>query len=429
MSSRANILVVDDDLGPRESMRMILKNTHNVFMADNGESALRVIEEKPIDLVTLDLKMPGMPGMDVLKEIKRINKNVEVIIVTGYGTLNTATEAMKHGVNSYITKPYNIEEITSLIDKAIEHRKFNLKLRNFFQEALFSDEDGVTEEMDNLPPLNEGSLTGTDISEELLDVTELKFKKMKERKDDFSKEIKELEERLIRSETLSMVRQLASVEAHELNNKLSTISGYAEFLHGKISRSHPELSDLLNNLQTISNQIDKSTKFTKNILDLSREESSESEPTDVQKMIEQVLTYVEHKAHKQEIKITRELGSHLPLISVDPGKLEQVFLNLTLNAFHAMPDGGTLSIKASRVAREMGDLLRLEFKDSGYGIAGKNIKKIFEPFFSTKGEGVGTGLGLFISRRIVESFQGSIEVVSKEKEGTTFIIEFPALMK
>ncbi|MCK5185852.1 MAG: response regulator, partial [Deltaproteobacteria bacterium] len=122
MSSRANILVVDDDLGPRESMRMILKNTHNVFMADNGESALRVIEEKPIDLVTLDLKMPGMPGMDVLKEIKRINKNVEVIIVTGYGTLNTATEAMKHGVNSYITKPYNIEEITSLIDKAIEHR-------------------------------------------------------------------------------------------------------------------------------------------------------------------------------------------------------------------------------------------------------------------------------------------------------------------
>jgi signal transduction histidine kinase len=146
-------------------------------------------------------------------------------------------------------------------------------------------------------------------------------------------------------------------------------------------------------------------------------------------MIEQVLTYVEHKAHKQEIKITRELGSHLPLISVDPGKLEQVFLNLTLNAFHAMPDGGTLSIKASRVAREMGDLLRLEFKDSGQGIAAKNIKKIFEPFFSTKGEGVGTGLGLFISRRIVESFQGSIEVVSKEKEGTTFIIEFPALMK
>jgi signal transduction histidine kinase len=77
----------------------------------------------------------------------------------------------------------------------------------------------------------------------------------------------------------------------------------------------------------------------------------------------------------------------------------------------------------------MGDLLRLEFKDSGHGIAAKNIKKIFEPFFSTKGEGVGTGLGLFISRRIVESFQGSIEVVSKEKEGTTFIIEFPALMK
>ena len=428
MSSRANILVVDDDLGPRESMRMILKNTHTVYTADNGESALRVIEEKPIDLVTLDLKMPGMQGMDVLKEIKRINNNVEVIIVTGYGTLNTATEAMKHGVNSYITKPYNIDEITSLIDKAIEHRKFNLKLRNFFQEALFSEED-EEEELDNFPLHNEGSLTGTDISEELLDVTELKFKKMKEIKNDFSNEIKEMEERLIRSEKLSMVGQLAAGYAHELNNKLSTISGYAEFLHGKINRSHPELSELLNNLQTISNQIDKATKFTRNILDLSREESSESEPTDVQKLMEQVLPYVEHKAQKQEIKITREFGSHLPLISVDPGKLEQVFLNLILNAFHAMPEGGSLSIKASRIAREMGDLLRLEFQDSGQGIAAKNIKKIFEPFFSTKCEGVGTGFGLFISRRIVESFQGSIEVVSKDNEGTTFIIEFPAIMK
>lgn len=429
MSSRANILVVDDDLGPRESMRMILKNTHNVYTADNGESALRLMEEKPIDLVTLDLKMPGMQGMDVLKEIKRINNDVEVIIVTGYGTLHTATEAMKHGVNSYITKPYNIDEITSLVEKAIEHRKFNLKLRNFFQEALFSDEDVEREEMDHVLPLSEGSLRGTDISEELLDVTELKFRKMKEIKNDFSKEIKELEERLIRSEKLSMVGQLAAGYAHELNNKLSTISGYAEFLHGKINRSYPELSELLNNLQTISNQIEKATKFTRNILDLSRDESSESEPTDIQKLVEQVLPYIEHKAQKQEIKITREFGSHLPLISVDPGKLEQVFLNLILNAFHAMPDGGTLKIEASRVARGMGDLLRLEFKDTGHGIASKNVKKIFEPFFSTKGEGVGTGLGLFISRRIVESFQGTIDVVSKENEGTSFVVEFPALIK
>ena len=427
MATKANILVVDDDLGPRESMRMILKNTHNIYTAENGETALRVVKEEPIDLVTLDLKMPGMQGIDVLKEIKRLNTNVEVIIVTGYGTLRTATEAMKHGVNGYITKPYNINEVTSLIDKAIERRKFNLKLRHFFQEALFSDEEEEKEERDNLLPLNEDSLEHADISEDLLDVTELKFKKMKEIKNDFSKEIKELEERLIRSEKLSMVGQLAAGYAHELNNKLNTISGYAEYLHTKINKSHPELIELTNNLQTISNQIEKASKFTRSILDLSRENNSEREPTDVRKLIEQVLSYVEHRARKQDIKIVSDYESHFPLISVDPGKLEQVFLNLILNAFHVMPEGGTLEVRASRVKREMGDLLRLEFRDSGHGIAAKNVKKIFEPFFSTKDGGVGTGLGLFISRRIVESYQGNIEVVSKENEGTTFIIEFPAL--
>jgi signal transduction histidine kinase len=429
MAARANILVVDDDLGPRESMRMILKNSHNIYTAENGETALRVIKDKPIDLITLDLKMPGMQGIDVLKEIRRFNTNVEVIIVTGYGTLHTATEAMKLGINGYITKPYNVNDITSLVDKAIEHRKFNLKLKHFFQEALFSDGEEEEEETDNLSPLNEGSLADTDISEDLLDVTELKFKRMKKIKNDFSREIKELEERLVRSEKLSMVGQLAAGYAHELNNKLNTISGYAEFLHSKISRSSPELSDLLNNLETISNQIEQASRFTSNILNLSRKNPTQKEPTDVKKLIERVLLYVEHLSHKKEIKIMRDYESHLPLIYVDPGKVEQVFLNLIINAFHAVPEGGNLSIKANRVKKEMGDLLRLEFTDSGHGIAEKDIKKIFEPFFSTKGEGVGTGLGLFISRRIVESFHGSIEVVSKENEGTTFIIEFPVLMK
>jgi DNA-binding NtrC family response regulator len=101
MMERANVLVVDDELGPRESMRMILKPLHNVFTAEDGVSALKTIKQEPIDLVTLDLRMPGIDGIEVLKEIKKYNPNIEVIVVTGYGSLKTATEAMKYGVKGY----------------------------------------------------------------------------------------------------------------------------------------------------------------------------------------------------------------------------------------------------------------------------------------------------------------------------------------
>lgn len=428
MEERANVLVVDDDLGPRESMRMILKPLHNVFTAEDGDAALRVLQEKTIDLVTLDLKMPGMQGVDVLKEIKKLDSGIEVIIVTGYGTLKTATEAMKYGVNSYITKPYNLNEITSLIDKAIERKRFNHKLTQFFKEAVFSDEEKGGEEVGDLSSVSENGLEQSDRAEKLLDVTEMKFKKMKEMEEGHSKEIKELEKRLIRSERLSIVGQLAAGYAHELNNSLSTMLGYTQFVSQKIGSDNPELSNILDNMHTISNQIERASGITRSLLDLSRKTSSKREPTDIQNLIEQVLSYVEYRTRALGIRIKREYESPLPLISVDPKKVEQVFLNLIINAFQAMPDGGTLKITASRVEGKKGDVVRLEFADGGKGIAVKNLNKIFDPFFSTKNEeSRGTGLGLFVSRRIIESYQGSIEVMSKKNKGTTFIIEFPSL--
>jgi len=428
MENRANVLVVDDDLGPRESMKMILKPLHNVFTAEDGDAALRVLQEKTIDLVTLDLKMPGMKGVDVLKEIKKLDPSIEIIIVTGYGTLKTATEAMKYGVNSYITKPYNLNEITSLIDKAIERKRFNHKLTHFFKEAVFSDEEKGEEEMGGLNSVTENGLEQSDKAEKLLDVTEMKFKKMKEMEEDYSKEINNLEKSLIRSERLSIVGQLAAGYAHELNNSLSTMLGYSQFISQKIDSNYPELSDVLDNMKTISGQIERSSGITRNLLDLSRKTSSKREPTDIQNLIEQVLSYVEFRTRALGIRIKKEYESPLPLISVDPKKLEQVFLNLIINAFQAMPDGGTLKITAKRIESKKGDAVRLEFADSGKGIVVKNLNKVFDPFFSTKkGVNEGTGLGLFISRRIIESYQGSIELTSKRNKGTTFIMEFPSL--
>ncbi|MBM4338970.1 MAG: response regulator [Deltaproteobacteria bacterium] len=133
-TNSANILIVDDEIGPRESLRMILKPHYNIFTAENGNSAIQLLQQNEVDVVTLDLKMPGMSGIDTLKEIRLIAPDVMAIIITGYGTLKSAIEAIRYGVFDYIAKPFNVPEIMSIIDKSIQRRKLNLKVKEMLDQ-------------------------------------------------------------------------------------------------------------------------------------------------------------------------------------------------------------------------------------------------------------------------------------------------------
>ncbi len=124
-----NILIVDDEIGPRESLRMILKPNYNVYAVESGQAAIQMIQQTQMDVVTLDLKMPGLSGIEALKEIRVIDPDVMIIIITGYGTLKSAIESIRYGVFDYIPKPFNVPEILSIIDKSIQRRKLNLKVK------------------------------------------------------------------------------------------------------------------------------------------------------------------------------------------------------------------------------------------------------------------------------------------------------------
>lgn len=132
--NRGTILIVDDEAGPRESLRMILKPIYNIFTAANGKEALDIIQKENIDLVTLDLNMPGLSGIEVLKEIKKIKSDVEVIIVTGYGTLKNAQEVIRYGAGDFISKPFNVADIVAIVSKSFERRNYNLKINNLIQQ-------------------------------------------------------------------------------------------------------------------------------------------------------------------------------------------------------------------------------------------------------------------------------------------------------
>ncbi len=131
-----NILIVDDEIGPRESLRMILKPNYNVYAVESGYAAIQMVQQVEMDVLTLDLKMPGMSGIDTLKEIRTIDPEVMVIIITGYGTLKSAIEAIRYGVFDYIPKPFNVPEILSIIDKSIQRRKLNLKVKEVLGNCL-----------------------------------------------------------------------------------------------------------------------------------------------------------------------------------------------------------------------------------------------------------------------------------------------------
>ena len=189
MEDKANVLVVDDELGPRESLKMILKPTCNVYTANNGQEAVDFVKQKSVNLVTLDLKMPGMTGIDALKEIKEYNPNIEVIVLTGYGSLNTAVEALRYGAFDYLTKPFDITQVEELARKGIERYKSNILTHQLAQK---------------------------------LDISATKLYDITDRKPE------QVEEQLMYAEKLTVLGQLAPKIAHEINNPLQIIYGRAQ---------------------------------------------------------------------------------------------------------------------------------------------------------------------------------------------------------
>lgn len=184
MGNQGTILVVDDEIGPRESLRMILKPIYEVYTATNGQEALQFISREKIDLVTLDLKMPGISGIDVLKEIKKLHADIEVVIITGYGTLTNAVEAIRYGAVDFISKPFNVAEIISIVSKSVGRRNFNLKIKDLIHKIKglrLSGGNGQQEALSNLgasvdwvPELE----LGKELNESLLDLESFRMQKV-----------------------------------------------------------------------------------------------------------------------------------------------------------------------------------------------------------------------------------------------------------
>jgi len=151
MEQKASVLVVDDELGPRESLRMILKPLYDVRTATNGQEALDYIQKEKVDLITLDIKMPGLSGMDVLRELRKLGSDAAVVIVTGYGTLTNVHDAIRYGAVDFVSKPFNVPDIVAIVNKSVAQRSYNRKVKNIVQKirSIHAWEDNEIDEFLN----------------------------------------------------------------------------------------------------------------------------------------------------------------------------------------------------------------------------------------------------------------------------------------
>jgi signal transduction histidine kinase len=403
---RAKILIVDDELGPRESLRMILKDHYSLSFATNGKEAVDYVQNHGVDLVIMDMKMPEMDGITALKEIKKINPFISVLMVTGYGTIDTAVEAMKIGAYDYISKPFDAQHLMDAVEKGLSRMR-EVKER----ERMLND-------LKNM-------------SENLL------------------KRQNELQAEIIELSKLSSVGMLAQGIAHNLSSPLLIILGRAELMREKLielkKRMEERFMDLkskelqfimkeydqnIHDTEIIIENVAKLTEIIRNIMKKSRQDQTrEPQLINLSQLLKDELKFLEADLFfKHNIKKHFELDESVPPIKGIYSDFSQSFLNIIKNAIDAMYETPVKELTVKCYYDE--DAIYVEVTDTGCGIKDEHKDKIFEPYFTTKplisnGKGPwGTGIGLHMAKVLLEPYNANITFTSRPNL-TTFTISIP----
>lgn len=250
-----------------------------------------------------------------------------------------------------------------------------------------------------------------------------------------NKKLHDMKLMLVQAEKLKSIGQLASGVAHELKNPLGIIIQNVNYLEKKIATKE---SDITESLTMLKDSVQRANDIIYPLLDFSRAKSLKVQPEDIGVILEESLRLIQGQLKAKKIEVVSEKRSDIPKVLVDKNKIEQVFINLFLNAVQAMEDGGKIFIRSylkqlDKVGRGVGNrsedffalgenAVAVEIQDTGSGIATEDLKKIFESFFTTKSAGKGTGLGLSITKDIITMHRGLINVESQKGEGTKFTI-------
>ncbi|MFZ5910783.1 MAG: ATP-binding protein [Chloroflexota bacterium] len=361
MDNTPKILIIDDEEVVLDSCTQILEDgNYQIATADNGARGLILVEQFKPDLVFLDLKMPGLSGMEVLEKIHKNDPTIVTVVITGFATISSAVDAMKMGAYDFLPKPFQPEEFRIITRRGIERRRLVL-------EAI-----------------------------------------------------------ALRREKELLREQFASIVSHELKAPLGAVQQNLFALEFELSKSLDDAQK--EKLERIKARISDMLKLINSWLrvisvDVNKLKENFTQ-IQIKEAIVKALETVEPLSVRKNIEIETQIGNTLPPINGDVLSLSETFVNIIGNAIKYSPDGTKVIVKAE----ERGDEIRISIQDNGIGIAQEDIPHVFEGFYRGKSgqeAASGHGIGLAVSRQIVEAHDGTIAVESEPGKGTTFFICLP----
>ncbi len=394
------ILVVDDEQDIVKVLSKILELAgYEVISAYNGTEAVQYVKENNPDLVLLDYMMPDITGLEVLQQIKAFSEEVYVIMVTGRGSEEVAASVMKAGASDYVIKPFVKDQILTVVKDTLRIRTAEIKAKHLQEEVQ-------------------------ELNREL-------ERKVEER----TRDLMETQDRLIHQTNLASLGEMSGGMAHEIRNPLNSIALYSQIMIDELDEGDPRREYI----GKIMSDVDRINAIVTNLNLFSRRIKREKKPIHLLSSIKASIRTMSTQFMKNNIKVRLDMEPDIPEVLASPEEMEEVFSHLLVNALHAMPQGGDIVIRVTKTrGNSKAELLRdrppsqrdyveVKLKDTGIGIEKEALSKIFIPFYTTKSDWEGTGLGLSVVDRVINDHGGVIDVESEPGVGSTFIIRLPAL--
>lgn len=398
---RGVLLIVDDEEGPRQSLRVIFKDEYDLLMAEDGPTAIDLAQKNQIDVAVLDIRMAGMSGIEVLERLRYVDPDIEAIMMTAFETTDTMRQALRLRACDYINKPFDIATIRTAVGQAMQRR--------LLESEIHSSAEKV---------------------QELLN---------------------ELQSQRIEEQIAKTRGDIYASIIHDINGPLTVISGFVQILNRRLNHlARLEVEDLefiKDRLRIIARQVTNCIEISRRYLGFLRQRPSESPHVSANQLLKDLNQVVRVHPGLLDNEFTVQPLAEEIAVKINGTDLIQILLNLTVNAFQCAPHSHRVEVSGEILRRPLdlqsfkdnpqerflnvegldntAPVVRFWVRDNGPGIPSEVLPKIFQPYFTTKAPRQGTGLGLNIIQRFIKESNGALHVRTKLGEGTTFSVYLP----
>ena len=384
------VLVVEDNLVDRRMLESMLTEsasyTSLVKSTDSLKSAVELLQEMDFEVVVLDLNLPDSKGEETIKMLAKKFPNLAIVVNTGAYEDDLGLQTLRIGAQDFLIKgKYSSYALNKVLHFALERKRLELELKEAYQK------------------------------------------------------LKETQSQLIESEKMKVIGGLASGIAHEVKNPLATILYGVTYLIEQLKPKDEKVNLVLENIREATK---RANDIINDMLDFSHITHLNKKMTDLNDVLEKALMLTNHHLEKGKIQLIKDFDRDIPSVKIDENRIEQVMVNLILNAIYAMPEGGILKIRthSQRITKDLEKypvyvadgfkpdqtIVLFEVEDTGCGIPQDKLEKVFDPFFTTRRASGGIGLGLTVSRNIMEIHEGKIFIENNDQQGARATLVFKA---